>query len=135
MNRVLKFRACIPVKDAGERDYHSDGKAKMFYQDDQYLQSFLRRAYMEDCGREHESYISEGFTLLQFTGLTDKNGREIYESDIVRYKGGLLRLVEFGTFKDSGVLQYVGWNIDVPSSDYEVIGNGYENPELMGALS
>lgn len=38
----INFRAWIPAKKTGD-EYHSDGKAKKFYQEVQYLQSFPRR--------------------------------------------------------------------------------------------
>jgi uncharacterized phage protein (TIGR01671 family) len=136
--REMKFRAWIPAKEVGEQDYHSDGKAEMFYQEDQYLQSFLRRAYMMDCGREHESYISEGFTLLQYTGLKDKNGAEIYEGDVVRFKAWKGK--HQGAVKWNGAT--CGFEIEMsptshtgffqdPLRTYEVIGNVHENPELL----
>ena len=74
MSRGIKFRAWIPAKEVGPHDYHSDGKATMFYQDDQYLQSFLRRAYMEDCGREHETHGVEAEAVrYDFSFVLPKN--------------------------------------------------------------
>jgi len=66
--------------------------------------------------------------ITQFTGLCDKNGKEIYEEDIVKTKIGIgyvfnrlgCWFVEFQ--KELGYFS---------SSDIEVIGNIYENPELL----
>ena len=76
-------------------------------------------------------------TVGQYTGLTDKNGKKIFEGDIVR-------LYHFDGFEEIGA---IGWsNIDVrykfASHDcfaygidvtdvFEVIGNIHDNPELL----
>lgn len=85
--------------------------------------------------------------LMQSTGLKDKNGKEIFESDIVRTTRFLGRADETGGFyeyeKDyTGVVKMLegAWVIDAGSdavflwSDIDenlVVGNIYENPELM----
>lgn len=85
--------------------------------------------------------------LMQSTGLKDKNGKEIFESDIVRTTRFLGRADETGGFyeyeKDyTGVVKMLegAWIIDAGSDavflwseidENLVIGNIYENPELM----
>jgi uncharacterized phage protein (TIGR01671 family) len=86
-------------------------------------------------GRKREDFI-----LMQFTGLKDKNGKEIYEEDVLRKKTRVRRKAteEIGTvIWDDKVLgfnlyrgeTYVGLLTWV--DDVEVIGNIYENPELL----
>lgn len=72
--------------------------------------------------------------VMMSTGLKDKNGKEIYESDIVRNSYDELYVVEWldgsfvlTEFYNGGYDHYI---ID-SSTEYEVLGNIYENPELL----
>jgi hypothetical protein len=68
---------------------------------------------------------------MQFTGLLDKNSKEIYEGDIM--SGNILVKWEEDICKEYGC---VGWSIGVggygmtSSKELEIIGNIYDNPEL-----
>lgn len=69
--------------------------------------------------------------LMQFTGLLDKNGKEIYEGDIVRWfpdGEGREREVYF----DEKDACFQPLNLYVQTfTEFETIGNIHENPELM----
>lgn len=89
-------------------------------------------------------------TLSQFTGLFDKQGLEIYEGDIVKFDSDLNTFIEI-EFSNKGkeaplviisevvfkngmyVFDYMfGWEgREVNFNEVEVIGNIYENPELL----
>ena len=85
--------------------------------------------------------IADAYTLMQFTGLLDKNGKEIWEGDIVKYSG-----YYFGDNWVKEQIEPVVWDEKEASYPYclvmtgyqdgpvwcEVIGNIYENPDLIG---
>jgi len=96
-------------------------------------------------------YRPDQVELMQYTGLKDKNGVEIYESDILSIRNGVygtafyyrcavdyleaaFRLNPYAIYQDGNErddISLVGgyeWQV---SKDMEVIGNIYENPELL----
>ena len=81
-------------------------------------------------------HLAESKWVTQSTGLFDKNGVEIYEGDIVYYhcdvkhKGTVdFKHGGFGVYF-ADIAQYDHFNMAY-IHDYEVIGNIYENPELL----
>ena len=99
---------------------------------------------------EHREWGAlEGWVVLLCSGLTDAEGTEIYEGDIIDFRGP--KVVVHGHFQDGDGCDNYGWfladpdlatgsiasNIDCPcltpsfARRKEVIGNRYENPQLL----
>ena len=92
----------------------------------------------------HLPMHDERLKLMQYTGLKDKNGKEIYEGDILQDTlTKIIYAVKFGNCKKYA---FNGWYVENEyydsrpiNGDYdtnvnskiEVIGNIYENPELL----
>jgi len=116
MKREIKFRG-----------KHKSGQ--WFYGD------LIRNLYLEggvkiECGIIEDWDVAEVIpeTVGQYVGLKDKNDREIYEGDIIQLADGNKGVVMFesGKFFHTAKTEVMGllyWN--------EVIGNIYENPELL----
>lgn len=71
-------------------------------------------------------------TVGQFTGLTDKNGKKIFEGDIVDVEGVTYRCRwDEGNFEFGLVNNKESFGIAYAPHCIEVIGNIYDNPELL----
>lgn len=88
--------------------------------------------------RDIYCYDFDDIELMQSTGLKDKNGKEIFEGDILGTKDGLLNgIIEYredlGMFVNS-LIRYNNFErLCNVASDREIIGNIYENKELLDA--
>jgi uncharacterized phage protein (TIGR01671 family) len=92
---------------------------------------FTAPSFADDCG----------FTLMQFTGLQDKNGKDIYEGDIIKRpsSNGTKEQMSYGSIKENKGCFYIDFGggywthglLLYHFAESEIIGNIYENPELL----
>lgn len=107
---------------------------------------FIQEPYMNFEGKVSirkytvvQGYSERTIIPSQYTGLKDDNSVEIFEGDIVQYLCNELPIDEKGEIcsdwiKKKRVIVYRGQSFNVPQGfvrDIEVIGNIYENPELL----
>ncbi len=112
-----------------------------------YILSALNRAMGFD-EREDEWIEVDPDTLCQFTGLTDKNGKKIWENDILKckkYIGGNfvdycievgyveMKHGAFGLHRIKNDAYYRPFKDWLEDYEYEVVGNIFNNPELLEA--
>jgi len=87
----------------------------------------------------HE-FLSNEVELMQHTGLKDKNGNEIYEGDIVKFQESYgkeepeinIGNIEYSEMATSYLINWGNSHYQhLNEVEFEIIGNIYENPELL----
>ena len=133
---VPKFRAWIKTE---KRMIETDDLLCIDYENEMVM---TQQVYFENGlpdYRDLDNFVFEEIELMQSTGLKDKNGVEIFEGDIVkmakdvyseptyyevvRHRGGAYRLES----------KQHGCELWLRNADCEVVGNVYENKELLDA--
>lgn len=142
MNREIEFRGFNGTKwYYGDLEYNRKTDVVKIH------------TYKED-GSYDRQYLVNPDTVGQFTGMTDKNGVRIFEGDVVRRKDSAFGYVDTGVVKydchlGAFVLKYESYGRTYQSTfkkgfsdndgkctiegtySYEVIGNIYDDPELL----
>lgn len=122
MSRTIKLR----VWSEGDKEYRTDCS--------------VHKLFTSKTGTPATIYNDEGdyFLFEQYTGLKDKNGKEIYVGDILETCCGKAEvyfddelLMYKIKVKHGGTMPLVSKN-SKRHFDYEIIGNIHENPELLG---
>lgn len=77
----------------------------------------------------HQNRFFKDIEIMQFTGLKDKKGKEIYEGDILKDNEDYIWICNF---RNQRMLhnKTEGWS-DIFPTEQEIIGNIYENPKLL----
>lgn len=172
MNNRYKFRAYVQIDARDENgkgailrgmlynvSVHSDGfitfdtkKLYCLFSEqaiEDALESFCNDLYIDD-EEGYTARLESGFELMQFTGSLDKDGKEIWEGDIVKFavgKGAFYTPgeAELGEVYFSEGAYNIGcmswerdyWTMlaesdkDIHGAFVEAIGNIHENPELL----
>lgn len=86
---------------------------------------------LNDCAKDERRTFDQ-IELMQNTGELDKNGNEIFESDILKIRDDFYDYVIFnsGCFCLARAIMFYEFTYGV--SDYEIAGNIFDNPELLG---
>ncbi len=139
MNREIKFRI-----------WDIENKEMLRVQELDFEPTFYGGRIAIRPDQYNDYFDTEDMILMQYTGLHDKNGKEIYEGDIVLYQDWEMAYEGGGndSFINKGIVEYCEDNccfnvterqtVDLAdvlykdNEDLEVIGNIYDNPELLG---
>ena len=119
--RTIKFRAWTGL----QMEYDiTVGKFGNFYVNPGYKKDGLDPQDSASLTQFTTKY-PDNVPVMQFTGLLDKNGKEIYEGDILQIKVISTQCIVV-QWTRNGFSPYIK-----DETDFEIIGNIYENPELI----
>lgn len=132
--RDIEFRG--KRTDNGEWVYGYYYKAK-YYRTNGELCDYITVPRLDEYIIPSPKYVVDASTIGQYTGLKDRNGTKIFEGDIVK-KFWFGKMSIYQIYYDNGLASFIGrasmkiTTFDYDSEEIEVIGNIYDNPELLG---
>lgn len=104
---------------------------------DDELCDYITIPYIEQCNLPNSQYIVNPETVGQYIGLKDRNGINIFEGDIVK-RVWFGKMSIYQIVYDNDLASFIGQagvrftTFDYGPTEFEVIGNIYDNPELLG---
>lgn len=98
--------------------------------------------YTEDDNLFNENYKTAEFKnieLLQFSGVKDKAGQELYEADVIKFNDGIDDIYGLISYDDEDGAYRVSYeniteHLLEREGDFEIVGNIFENPDLHEQL-
>lgn len=148
--REIKFRAYYKPKEDKKYEEMSVGiheVAGLIYKE--WVGGFVSDSFKVNVVTDNGGFLvctDEEIELMQYIGLKDKNGKEIYEGDVVRREKMLYEVCyhypSFGIYPRSDKWNSLDYDNEIisfhddtddneTSIEFEVIGNIYENPKLI----
>ena len=98
--------------------------------------------YTEDDNLFNSDYKTAEFKdieLLQFSGVKDKAGQELYEADVIKFNDGIDDIYGLISYDDEDGAYRVSYeniteHLSDREGDFEIVGNIFENPQLHEQL-
>jgi uncharacterized phage protein (TIGR01671 family) len=124
MNREIKFRGKSKKTGKWIYGYYFKNRGIDFIVPDEFAN-----------GKTWEDYEVDSDSVMQFTGRNDKNGREVYEGDVLRFYDEDIPFKVVFAFVEGVFMPVYTDKLHVRSSwpveDMEIVGNIFDNPELL----